>query len=126
MAKKVLIYKEEVYDIVGCAMKVHSILGPGFHESVYQEALAYEFTRNDIPFEKEKLLEIKYDDIILNKKYIADFICYDKIIIETKALTEICPDHFSQVINYLKATGLKLGLIVNFGEKSLKTKRIAY
>jgi GxxExxY protein len=121
-----LLYQDEVYQIIGCAMKVHSILGPGFHESVYKEALAYEFTRNNIPFVQEQILEIRYDDIILNKKYAADFVCYEKIIVEAKALSALCPEHESQVINYLKATSFKLGVLINFGEPSLKWKRIIY
>ena len=126
MTQEELLYKDDVYKIIGCAMKVHTILGCGFHESVYQEAFAYELKRSEIPFQSEKILNIQYDDIILNKKYIADYLCYDKIIVETKAISALSPEHDSQVINYLKATSLKLGILINFGEQSLKWKRIIY
>jgi len=92
---------------------------------VNQEALAYEFKLRNIPFIREKTLTIQYKDIVLEKYYVADFICYDKIIVETKALSQLMPEHDSQVLNYLKATGFQLGLLINFGEKSLVYKRFA-
>mgnify|MGYP001023607938 CR=1 FL=1 len=119
-----LIYKVESYKIIGACIEVHKTLGCGFLEPVYQEALAIEFQKNSIPFEKEKILSIIYKDIELEKKYIADFICYDKIIVELKALSTLSSEHESQVLNYLKATGFKLGILVNFGEKSLIYKRM--
>ena len=119
-----LIYENESYKIIGAAQEVHKILGPGFLEAVYQEALAFEFSARGIPFESEKELKIKYKDNILKKKYNADFICYEKIIVELKALRQLTSDHEAQVLNYLKATGFKLGLLINFGEKSLKIKRL--
>jgi GxxExxY protein len=119
-----LIYKEEAFKIIGACMEVHRELGPGFHESIYQEALEIEFKDLDISYMKEKELIIYYKSIQLNKRYIADFICFDKIVLELKALSGIVDEHISQVINYLKATELELGLIVNFGEPSLKYKRI--
>jgi GxxExxY protein len=91
---------------------------------VNQEALSIEFGKQHIPFEKEKVLSINYKDIELEKKYIADFVCYDKIIIELKALSSLNSEHESQILNYLKATGFKLGILINFGEKSLKYKRM--
>jgi len=118
-----LIYKEESYKIIGACMEVHKVLGPGFLEAVYQEALAIEFRRQGIPFEQEKVLSIVYKDIELEKKYNADFVCYSKIILETKAVKELCDNHRAQIINYLKATKMKLGLLVNFGEPSLKYER---
>lgn len=105
-------------------MEVHKTLGCGFLEPVYQEALIYEFTKQNIPFQKEKILTINYKDIELEKKYIADFVCFDSIILELKALSQLVTEHESQVLNYLKATGYRLGLLVNFGEKSLKYKRL--
>ncbi len=119
-----LIHKEETYKIIGAAMEVHSTLGCGFLEAVYQEALAIEFEKRSIPFKQEKKLEIKYKDQILSKHYKADFICYDKIIVETKALNELSGIDEAQVINYLKATGLKIGLLINFGSESLEHKRL--
>lgn len=104
-------------------MEVHKELGCGFLEAVYQEALAIEFRHQGIPFEQEKVLSIVYKDIELEKKYVADFVCYGKIILETKAVKELCDNHRAQIINYLKATKMKLGLLVNFGEPSLKYER---
>jgi GxxExxY protein len=118
-----LVYKQESYNIIGACMEVHKILGYGFLEPVYQEALSIEFQKQNIPFEKEKILSIFYKDIELEKKYIADFVCYNKIIVETKAVKELCDNHRAQIINYLNATGFKLGLLVNFGEPSLKYER---
>jgi len=118
-----LILKDEVYQIIGVALKVHTELGCGFLEAVYQEAFEYELENANIPYEKEKKISIKYNDIILNKKYIADFVCFDKIIIEMKAVSNLCSEHESQILNYLKATGLKVGLLINFGSQSLEWKR---
>ncbi len=119
-----LIYEQETYKIIGAAMEVHSTLGSGFLEAVYQEALAIEFEKRSIPFKKEKRLEISYKDQKLSKYYEADFICYDKIIVETKAIKELSGIDEAQVINYLKATGLKIGLLINFGAESLEHKRL--
>ena len=119
-----LFYKDECYKIIGACMEVHKELGCGFLEPIYQEALAHEFRLNNIPFEKEKVISIRYKNIELDKKYIADFTCFDKIILELKALSSLSSEHESQLLNYLKATGYKLGLLVNFGEKSLNYKRM--
>ena len=118
------IYPDETYAIVGAAMEVHRILGPGFSESIYQEALAIEFERQGIPFEKEKAIIVKYKDIELHNTFRADFVCYHDIIVELKALESTTLEHRSQVINYLKATGFKLGLLINFGERQLYRRRI--
>jgi len=119
-----IIYKAESFKIIGACIEVHKELGSGFLEGVYQEALAVEMTKCGIPFERESELKISYKGICLNKKYIADFICYQKILLELKALSVLSTEHDSQVLNYLKATGFKLGLLVNFGNKSLESKRI--
>ena len=119
-----LIYANESYKINGCMMEVHSELGPGFLEQVYQEALEYEFMKAGIPYKREVHLNIKYKDILLKKDYIADFICYDKIIIELKTVSDIIDIHKCQVLNYLKATGFQLGIIGNFAKKSLETARV--
>ncbi len=105
-------------------MEVHKELGNGFLEAVYQEALTLEFDGQEIPFEKEKQIEIYYKDLLLDKKYRADFVCYGKIIIEIKAISELTPEHESQVLNYLNATEYRLGILINFGSKSLQFKRI--
>ncbi len=119
-----LIYQEESYKIIGAAMEVHRQLGSGFLEAVYQEALAIEFKKREIPFEREQELTVYYKGKPLIKHYNADFVCYDKIIVETKALDEISGKDESQVINYLKATGFQLGLLINFGRQSLEYRRL--
>ncbi len=105
-------------------MEVHNELGSGFFEAVYQEALVIEFKRLVIPYEKEKELTINYKGNPLNKQYNSDFVCYDKIIIELKALGQLNNDHVAQVLNYLKATGYKLGILINFGQSKLTYKRL--
>jgi len=119
-----LLFKEECYKVIGACMAVHRELGNGFLESVYQEALAIEFLDQGIPFEKEKEIRIFYKDKILDKCYKADFLCFGKIIVEIKALSELSNDHISQLLNYLKATKLRVGLLVNFGSPSLTYKRL--
>ena len=107
-------------------MEVHKTLGCGFLEAVYQEALSIEFEKQKIPFVKEKKLILFYKGIQIEKFYIADFVCFDKIIVELKALSALTSTHDSVMINYLKATKLKVGLLANFGERSLKYKRLIY
>jgi GxxExxY protein len=124
MNDDVIIYKEESYAIIKACMEVHNQLGNGFLEAVYQEALEYEFELQNIPAIREYPLQIKYKNKILKKEYIPDFICYNQIIVELKAVNELSSGHFSQMLNYLKATGAKLGLLINFGETSLIWKRI--
>ena len=119
-----LIYKEEVYSIIGAAMEVHKELGDGFLESVYKEALEKEFILKSIPYKREQPLIIYYKNEPLNKYFIADFICYDNIIVELKAVSELIAKNEGQIVNYLSATGLKLGILINFGKKSLEYKRI--
>jgi GxxExxY protein len=119
-----LIYREEVYVIVGAAMEVHKELGCGFLEAVYQEALELEFQLREIPHQREAKLDIYYKDLLLKKHYVADFICFDKIVVELKALSTITSEHESQLLNYLKATDMELGILINFGTTSLQTKRM--
>jgi GxxExxY protein len=119
-----LIYKEEVYKIIGAAMEVHKELGCGFLEAVYQEALAIEFKEQGIPFEHEKEIDIYYKDILLEKGYRADFFCFGKIIVELKALSGLNGDHENILLNYLRATEEKVGLLINFGTRSLQYKRM--
>ena len=119
-----LIFKDECYQLIGACMAVHSELGCGFLEAVYQEALEEEFKSRNIPYVREEPLAIIYKGKVLNKRYTADFICYGAIIIELKALSELNSVHKSQLINYLKVTKHKLGLLVNFGQTSLQSKRV--
>ena len=108
-------------------MKVYNTLGCGFLEAVYQEALEIELDKRHIPYEREKELEICYDGIKLGKKYVADFVCYGKIILELKAVKELDDSHRSQLYNYLKATGFKLGFLINFGKyDELQIERKVY
>ena len=105
-------------------MNVFNGRGSGFLEAVYQEALELEFKAAGIPYKREVPLRIRYNGVTLNKEYIADFVCYDKIIVELKAVSQIAKIHKVQVKNYLKATGFQLGLIANFGNISLETARV--
>jgi GxxExxY protein len=111
------------YAIIGAAIEVHTQLGSGFLEAVYNEALAIEMSRRDIPFQHEVPLQIRYKGQTLNAIYRADFICFETIIVEIKALKRLSGIEESQIINYLKVTGLETGLLLNFGASSLETKR---
>lgn len=119
-----MIYKEESYAIIGACMYVHSKLGAGFLESVYSEALEIEFQKRNIPFEKEKKLPVYYDNQPLKKYFKADFVCFDKIIIELKSAKMIIENHRQQTLNNIKSTNFQLGLLINFGTLSLTYKRV--
>ena len=119
-----ILYKEESYKIIGLCMEVHNNLGKGFLEVVYKDALEYEFKTNDIPYEREKEYKVKYKEIILPHNFYADFVVYDKIILEVKCISEINNEHIAQTMNYLKISNCRLGLLVNFGKLSLEFKRI--
>ena len=113
-----ILYKDESYKIVGAAMNVYNVLGCGFLESVYQEALAIEFKCEGVPFEAEKEVRIFYSGVELKQTYKPDFFCYDGIIIELKAVSTIDASHRAQLYNYLKATQCRLGLLINFGNSN--------
>ena len=117
---------ERTYKVIGCAMEVHKELGCGFLEAVYQEALEIEFAEQGIPFRRQTPVEIFYKGKALNKIYQPDFLCFDDIIIEIKALPKLSTIEEAQLINYLKASRLQLGLLINFGSKSLEYKRFVY
>ena len=119
-----ILYKEESYAIVGAAMEVHRTLGKGFLESVYQESLGVELKKRQIPFSRDHLLELFYKGDKLSKYFVADFICFEKIVLELKSVSFLTNDHEAQVFNYLKATKLNLALLINFGANSLQYKRI--
>ena len=110
-----ILYKDESYQIQGAIFAVYKEMGCGFLEAVYQECLEKELARRNIPFVAQKELQLTYKGEQLQQTYKPDLICYGQIIVELKAVKEISPEHKAQVINYLKATGMKLGLLVNFG-----------
>jgi len=123
--KTQLLFKEESYKIIGACFEVYREKGCGFLEPVYQECMEIELRLQGIPFVPKKPLELEYKGCPLRSKYEPDFICYYKIVLELKAVTELTDEHRAQVQNYLKATGLKLGLLVNFGHfPGLEWKRI--
>ena len=117
---------ERTYRIIGAAMEVHKEMGSGFLEAVYQEALDMEFRSQGMPYKSQPIIDIFYKEKLLEKKYQPDFICFDEIIVEIKALRQLSGTEESQIINYLKATGFKVGLLINFGAKSLEYKRFVY
>jgi GxxExxY protein len=120
-----LLFKDEVYTIYGAAIEVHKELGAGFLEAVYQEALEIELQIRGIPFESQKSLPILYKGRLLKREYIADVVCYGKIIVELKSIKELSEKEEAQTLNYLKATGLRLGLLINFGSHGqLERKRL--
>jgi GxxExxY protein len=117
---------KRTYNIIGVAMEVHKELGCGFLEAIYQEALGREFETRRIPFRPQPIIKISYKGNPLNKVYQPDFVCYHEVIVEIKAISNLSGIEEAQLINYLKATGLKTGLLLNFGAKSLEHKRLVY
>jgi GxxExxY protein len=114
------------YAIIGAAIEVHKQLGCGFLESVYQEALAIELGFREIPFRREVKLPVSYKGQILVTSFYADFICFDSLVVELKALANMSGNEEAQLINYLKATRYKLGLLLNFGARSLQHRRFVF
>ena len=119
-----LIYKEEVYNIIGVCMEVHRELGKGFSEIVYKDAIEYECKQKQYFYDREEEFIVHYKDIILPHKYFADFVVFGTVILEVKSCEGIVKEHIGQTLNYLAASKLKVGLIVNFGKNSLEYKRI--
>jgi GxxExxY protein len=119
-----LLHNEETYKIIGVCMEVYNTLGKGFLEIVYKDAIEYECKKRKYAFEREKEYTIKYKDIILPHKFYADFTVFDKIILEIKSCNGIVDEFIARTINYLAASKLKVGLIINFGNDSLEWKRI--
>jgi GxxExxY protein len=120
-----LLFEDETKKILNACMEVHKELGNGFLEAVYQEALELELKRQKIPYEREKLLPIMYKGKQLEKEYYADFVCFQKIILELKSVSVLTTSHKAQIINYLKASNKKIGLLINFGCNSLNWERIS-
>lgn len=119
-----LFYKEESFKIIGLCMEVHRVLGKGFSEVVYKDALEIEFMDNNIPYAREVPYKIDYKGRILPRRYNADFVVYDSIILEAKAIGRLESGDIKQTLNYLASAKIKLGLLVNFGEDSLKHQRV--
>jgi GxxExxY protein len=119
-----IIYKEESYEIIGKCMEVHNELGHGFLEIVYKDALEILFNQGNIYFEREQEYPVYFRGILLRHKFWADFVVYEKIILEVNCVTYLTDEHIAQTINYLKVSGNKLGLLVNFGRGKLEYKRL--
>src|SRR5882672_2500077 len=119
-----LIYREETHQLIGFCMEVHRELGKGHDEVIYKDALVVELSRAKIPFAREKPYEVRYKSVVLPHRYRADFVVWDKILFEAKAVERLTDAHVKQVLNYLAASKLRLGLLVNFGGDSLEWKRV--
>ena len=121
-----LILKDEVYAVVGAAMEVQRVLGRGFLEGVYQDAMQLELTARGVPFEAEKPIDVEYKGQCLTHRYYADLVCFGQVIVELKALSRLSGNEEAQVLNYLKATDFKVGVLINFGRPGkLEWKRFA-
>lgn len=112
-----ILYKDEVYAIIGAAIDVHRELGPGFLESVYQSALECECQWRGVPFESQQPIPVRYKTVVLGKSFVADLVCFGKIIVELKSCDRLMGEHQAQPLNYLRATGFRVGLLINFGSK---------
>ena len=118
-----LIYKELTFAVIGAAMEVHRILGPGFLEAVYQVALERELTLHGVPFERQVKLPVTYKDVLVGE-YVADLVIDKKFVVEIKAVSKFNASHQAQAMHYLAATGLRLALLLNFGTGSLEHRRV--
>ena len=123
MAEKDLVHSDLTHEIIGAAMEVHSNLGPGFLESVYESAMAIELNFRKVPYEKQKVIPVMYKGEKA-KDFTCDFLVDGKVLVELKAIKLFTEIEEAQVLNYLKATGLRVGLLINFGQRSLKYKRL--
>lgn len=112
----IALYKERMYNIIGAAMALYNEVGYGFSEPIYQECLSIVCTEREIPWEREKVLKIFFHGVELEKTYKADFVCYDDIIVELKAVSELLGEHRAQLFNYMKITNSHFGVLINFGE----------
>jgi GxxExxY protein len=121
------LFKQETFEIIGLCMEVHKVLGPGFSEIVYKDAIELEAKWRSLKIVREKGLNIFYKKTLLNRQFFSDFVFFDNVIVEVKAVNkDISDDNVAQTLNYLKASGIRVGLIVNFGTKSLEFKRIIF
>jgi len=118
-----ILHQDLSYRVVGCALRVHAALGPGFPEGVYAKAMRHELAKSGVPFETEQLALVSYDGVLCGE-FRVDIVADERIVLELKALAAINDEHMAQAISYLKATGLTLAILVNFGAKSLETRRV--
>lgn len=121
-----LLFKQESYKIIGACFEVHNALGHGFKEVVYKDALELEFKQIGIPYQREKPFSVVYKKQILKHYFVADFIAYDSIILEIKQGSFIGDPYIKQTLNYLKASGIRLGIVINFGQPSLEFQRVIF
>lgn len=119
-----LVYAEETFRVRGAIFEVQRSMGGGYLEAVYQECLGLEFAARSIPFVGLRPLELRYKGQLLRQRYTPDFVCFDRIIVELKAVRELAPQHRAQLLNYLRGTGLSVGLLVNFGPQTAKVERV--
>ena len=119
-----LLHRDETHRLIGLCMEIHRELGKGHDEVIYKDALVVELSRANVPFAREKKYEVKYKDVILPHFYFADFVVWDKVLFEAKAVERLAEPHIKQVLNYLAASKLRVGLLVNFGGDSLEWKRV--
>ena len=120
-----LILKDEVYAVVGAAIEVHRELGPGFLESIYQEAMEIELSSRNVPFVAQQPIAVQYKGVTLKKQFFADLVCFEQIIVEIKALAHLSGTEQAQLLNYLKGTGFPIGILINFGSHGkLEWKRL--
>ncbi len=119
-----LILKEEAYNVVGICMNIHRVLGMGLKEINYKDAMEMDFAEAAIPFEREKKFVVKYKEKSLRNPYYADFVVYDSMIVEVKSASCLIDSHTAQALSYLAVSGMKLALLINFGERSLTWKRV--
>ena len=124
MAMTELLYREETRQLIGFCMEIHRELGKGHDEVIYKDALVIELSRAQLPFAREKPYEVRYKNVVLPHQYRADFVIWDRILFEAKAVEKLTDAHVKQVLNYLAASKLRLGLLVNFGGDSLEWKRV--
>jgi len=118
--------KDETEKIINAGLEIHKILGHGFLEIVYKDAFEYEFKDRLVKYAREKMYNIPYKEIVLPHKFYADFVLFDQVILEVKAKEHIADEDYAQTINYLKCSGCKVGLILNFGRQKLDIKRVVY
>ncbi|MBK8088324.1 MAG: GxxExxY protein [Chitinophagaceae bacterium] len=121
-----LILKEESYKVVGICMNIHSVLGMGLKEVNYKDAMEMDFVEAGIPFEREKKFSVRYKNKVLYNPYYADFLVFDSMIVEVKSVSSLTDAHMAQALSYLAVSGMKLALLINFGEHSLISKRIVF